>query len=274
MYGGGFFPRPDTGQNPPFGAAVFFNIPAAYNGTTPVSIAFSDDRGREIRTFRLHLKQKSDTLTPEMRENMSPAQIRDAALNEAEGIVAGMNRFQWDLRYPDATDVKGFYVPSAAGGEDDFALGPRVAPGTYRVTLRYGTQSLTQPFRVALGPNLHPAPGALAARFALQMQIRNTIDALDRTINDALAARERLEDGAQKTALDRELDRLVNLQTHSSEGPLSTGTRTRDHLAYLQSDVDFAYDKPTPAQYAVFAQLHREALAGEARLRDLMRSSR
>jgi hypothetical protein len=80
-----------------------------------------------------------------------------------------------------------------------------------------------------------------------------------------------MPDGARKAALDRAIDSLVNLQTHSSEGPLSTGTRTRDHLAYLQSDVDYAYDKPTPAQYEVFAQLHREAVTGMARLRSLMR---
>jgi photosystem II stability/assembly factor-like uncharacterized protein len=270
MYGGGFFPRPDTGANPQFGAAVFFNVPPAYNGTTPVSLTFSDARGHAIRTFNLHLKQKSDTLTPEMRENMSPAQIRSAMLNEAEGITAGMNRFQWDLRYPDATDVNGFYVPSAAGGENDFPLGPQVVPGTYRVTLHYGNTSQTKTFDVALGPNLHPAPGGLAARFALQMQIRDTLDRLDRAINAALAVRDRMPDGARKAALDREIDQLVNLQTHSSEGPLSTGTRVRSHLAYLQSDIDFAYDKPMPAQYAVFTQLRREALAGEARLRDLM----
>ena len=271
LYGGGFFPRPDSGENPPFGASVFFNIPATYNGMTPVSLTFSDARGNTIRTFRLHLKRKSDTLTQDMRENMSPQQIRDATLNESEGITAGMNRFQWDLRYPDATDVNGFYVPSAAGGENDFPIGPQVVPGTYRVTLRYGGSSQTKSFTIALGPNLHPAPGGLAARFALQMQIRDTIDSLDSTINAALAARDRMADGARKTALDREINRLVNLQTHSSEGPLSTGTRTRDHLAYLQSDVDMAYAKPTPAQYAVFTQLHREAMEGQARLRDLMR---
>jgi hypothetical protein len=42
-------------------------------------------------------------------------------------------------------------------------------------------------------------------------------------------------------------------------------------LAYLQSDVDFAYNKPTPAQYAVYAQLHREAVTGVAQLRALTR---
>jgi photosystem II stability/assembly factor-like uncharacterized protein len=271
MYGGSEFTRGGSGQNPPFGAVVFFNVPAGYNGSTPATLSFSDAQGHPIRTFRLHLKQKGKMLTPEMRENMSPAQIKAAMEDEATAIEPGMNRFVWDLRYSDAADVTGFYVPSAAGGENDFTIGPQVVPGTYRVTLRYGTHSETRPFKVALGPNLHPSKGGLAQRFALQMQIRDTLDTMDRTINAALAARERMPDGARKAALDRAIDSLVNLQTHSSEGPLSTGTRTRDHLAYLQSDVDYAYDKPTPAQYEVFAQLHREAVTGMARLRSLMR---
>lgn len=271
MYGGGEYPRPDSGQNPPFGATVFFNMPSRYNGSGPASLTFSDARGHVIRTFRLHLERKGQALTPEMRETMSPAQIKAAMENEATAIAPGMNRFQWNLRYPDATDVTGFYVPSAAGGENDFPIGPQVVPGTYRVTLRYAGKTLTQPFTVALDPNLHPAAGALNERFALEMQIRNTLDTMDRAINAAIAVRSRMPDGARKAALGRAIDSLVNLQTHSSEGPLSTGTRTRDHLAYLQTDIDFAYDKPTPAQYAVYAELHREAVKGAARLRALMR---
>lgn len=270
MYGGGEFPRSNSGQNPPFGATVFFTMPGGYNGSTPATLTFSDARGHVIRTFRLHLKQKGRELTPEMRESMSPAQIKTAMEDRATAVSPGMNSFQWDLRYSDATDVHGFYVPAAAGGENDFTIGPQVIPGTYRVTLRYGGKSYTRPFTVALDSNLHPAPGALAKRFALQMQIRNTLDTMDRTINAALA-RERALDGPKQTALAAEIDKLVNLQTHSSEGPLSTGTRTRDHLAYLQSDIDYAYNTPTPAQYAVFAQLHREAVTGAARLRQLMR---
>jgi hypothetical protein len=268
---GGAFAREGSGQNPQFGAAVFFEVPAGYNGSTPASLTFSDAHGHVIRTFSLHLKKPSDTLKPEARENMSPAQLKAAAEYAAAGISPGMNRFQWDLRYPDATDVKGFYVPSAAGGENDFAMGPQVVPGSYRVTFRYGNRSYTQPFTVKLGPNLHPAAGALARRFALQMQIRDTLDAMDRAVNNALAARNGASDAARKAAFDRAIDKLVNLQTHSSEGPLSTGTRVRDHLAYLQSDVDYAYDTPTPAQYAVFAELHREAMKGIARLQSLER---
>jgi hypothetical protein len=224
-----------------------------------------------IRTFHLHLKRKGAALTPDQRENMSPAQLKAAAEEAATGITAGMNRFQWDLRYPDATDVNGFYVPSAAGGENDFAIGPQVVPGTYRVTFSYGGKRVSRPFTVVLDPNLHRSQAALQARFALEMQIRDTLDAMDRAINQALALRSKVPDGPPQLALDREIDSLVNLQTHSSEGPLSTGTRTRSHLAYLQTDIDFAYDRPTAAQYAVFSELHSEAIAGIARLHSLER---
>ncbi|MDQ2872895.1 MAG: glycosyl hydrolase, partial [Candidatus Eremiobacteraeota bacterium] len=202
MAGGGEYPRSDSGQNPPFGATVFFTLPAGYSGATPASLSFSDSRGHMIRTFILHPKQPGQALTAEMRESMSPAQIKAAADSAATAVAAGANHFQWDLRYPDATEVNGFYVPSAAGGENDFPIGPQVVPGTYWVTLRYGGKTVTKPFTVALDPNLHSKHGALAARFSLQMQIRNTLDEMDRAINTAIAARDRIPDGARKFALN------------------------------------------------------------------------
>ncbi|HET9097919.1 MAG TPA: hypothetical protein VFN37_14750 [Candidatus Baltobacteraceae bacterium] len=272
MYGGGGYPRDNSGQNPQFGATIFFNVPASYNGSSPATLTFADARGHVIRTFNLHLKQKTQKpLTPEQRESMSPAEIKAAMQSLATAIEPGMNRFQWDLRYSDATDVTGFYVPAAAGGENDFPIGPQVVPGTYRATVRYAGKAYSRSFDVKLDPNLHPGSSALSARLALQMRIRDTLDTMDRSINAALAARARMPEGERKRALDAAIDHLVNLQTHSSEGPLSTGTRVRDHLAYLQSDIDLAYTKPTPAQYAVFAELHREAITGAARLAQLMR---
>ena len=271
-YGAGGFPRSDAGANPPFGATVFFNIPGDYNGSAPATLTFSDAQNQTIRTFALHPKSKGDKLTPEMREQMTPAEIRAAEERAATAIAPGMNAFQWNLRYPDATEVVGFYVPSAAGGEDDFPLGPEVVPGTYNVALDYGEKRMQQTFTVALDPNLHPAPNGLRDRFDLQTRIHDTLDSLDRTINDAIAARNRMPAGATKTQLSGAIDSLVNLISHSSEGPLSTGTRTRDRLAYLQSDIDFAYDKPTAAQYAVFEELRTDAEAGETHLKALMQA--
>jgi photosystem II stability/assembly factor-like uncharacterized protein len=269
-YGVSGYPRPDFGTNPPFGATVFFNLPGDYKDTTAVTLTFTDAQNHTIRTFTLHARGKGEKLTPEMREQMTPAQVRAADERAATAIAPGMNSFQWNLRYPDSTEVTGFYVPSAAGGEDDFPLGPQVTPGTYNAVLDYDGKRIQQSFIVALDPNLRPSPNGLRDRFDLQTRIHDTLDALDRTINDAIVARNSMPDGTPKTDLSKAIDELVNLVSHSSEGPLSTGTRTRDRLAYLQSDVDFSYDKPTTAQYAVFEQLRADAESGENQLRRLM----
>ena len=269
-YGAGPFPRPDTGENPPFGATVFFNVPAGYDGTQSATLTFSDANNKTIRTFTLHRKAKP--VSREAREQMKPAQLRALAEEEATGITAGMNAFQWDLRYPYAADVDGFYVPVAAGGEEDTIQGPEVTPGTYRVTFKYGSTASDAPLTVALDPNLHRSAGALAERFALLMRIHNTLDAMDMLLNKAIASRDKMPAGSRRASLNRAIDRLVNLKSQSSEGPLLTGTRVRDHLAYLISDVEFAYDKPTAAQYAVYDRLRSAAAAGEARIRSLLTS--
>ncbi len=263
VYGGGNFPRPEVGTNPAFGATVFFHVPETYNGTQPVTLTFTDANNNVVHAFTLHPKSKHK-VTPAMREQMKPAQLRALAEEEATAITPGSNTFQWDLRYPYATDVNGFYVPVAAGGEEDTIQGPEAVPGTYHVTLDYAGTKTQQSFTVALDPNLHPSEGGLAARFALLMRIHNTLDTMDTLVNRALAMHNR------SAALNRAIDNLVNLKTQSSEGPLLSGTRVRDHLAYLISDVEFAYDKPTAAQYAVYDQLRSDAASGESRLRALM----
>ncbi len=155
--GGGFGGAADAGANPPFGAAVFFQVPASYDGTTPASLTFADASGRTIRRFDLHQKAarpvKLDTIE-------DPTARREAIEAQATSIVPGMNQFQWDLRYPDATEVTGFQPPVAAGGLPDDVDGPTVTPGSYRVTLTYGDRKLEQRFDVALDPRIH----ATAAR--------------------------------------------------------------------------------------------------------------
>ncbi|HEV2261472.1 MAG TPA: hypothetical protein VGR69_04175 [Candidatus Rubrimentiphilum sp.] len=274
-FGGGGFPRSDSGANPPFGASVFFNVPTSYNGSTPVTLTFSDSAGHVIRSFALHTRAKNHPkLTPAMRERMTPSQIKAANDYDTTTISAGMNRFQWDLRYPDATEVTGFYIPVAAGGEEDTLQGPEVIPGQYNVMLDYGGTQIKRAFTVSLDLNLHPAPGGLAARLALLQRIHNTVDTLNKTINEALATRNRLARSNPRSptvaALNAELAKLVQLNLKSSEGDVLHETKLRDHLAYLASDIDFAYDAPTQAQYSVYDQLRAQAAAGEQTLRGLI----
>ncbi len=244
---------PNVGENPPFGATVIFALPKT-GAKTPMTLAFTDEKGQLVRRFTLHL-------------------------GTAKGDVhAGVNRFVWNLRYPDATEVTGFKPPIAAGGLPDTVDGPIVTPGRYSVVLTAGGSTITKPFDVALDPRLHATAEDLEARLALQQRIHATLNQLDVTINQAIATRDRLNAAVVShrvtpanarpvlAALDTTIRALVQLKIQSSEGSLLHETKLRSHLAYLAADIDLAYVRPTTAQYAVFEDLNHQATAGEASL--------
>ncbi|MGZ3530829.1 MAG: WD40/YVTN/BNR-like repeat-containing protein [Vulcanimicrobiaceae bacterium] len=264
-YGSGSFPIPDVGRNPRYGATVFFNVPAGYDGKTPLELAFLDANGATIRSFALHLKDKhAKKVPPEVREQLDATHQRALDLQETTAIEPGMNAFQWNLRYAPATDVPGFRTV----GTDDFpdtSDGPTIAPGTYTVVLQYGANKLTQPLHVQLDPRLHPAAGDLDARLALEMQIHKTLDDLDKAIAAAMAARNRLPAG-KREQVDREIDNLVQLNIHSSEADVLHETKLREQIGFLGNSLEAAYERPTAAEYATYDDLRAEAAAGEARL--------
>ena len=269
----------DVGDNPPFGATVFFHIPTTYHGKVPVSLTFLDGEGHVVRTFALHLKTKPPKLTPTQHDNLTPIETKRQADEKLTAITAGLNHFQWDLRYGDATDVKGFQPPIAAGGLENSVQGPTVVPGRYTVVLNYNGRKSQRSFQVALDPRLHPAPDALQQRLALEMQIHTTLDNLDKTLNQAIATRQKLETAvahhkvtAEKAhdalaALDQAIGSYVQLDLHASEGTLLHETKLHSHLAYLAANIDLAYELPTAAEHQVFDDLDHEAQAGEQRLK-------
>ncbi len=288
---------PDAGYNPPFGATVFFHIPQNYDGKTPATLEFTDAQGKVIRSIPLHLATEKEI---KEKERVSEAQVgghlenvaaevdhseksTDQKIREKEAKLAavepGMNRLQWDLRYPYATEITGFHAPIAAGGLEDSVEGPVVAPGTYSVVLNYGGQKTQQSFAVALDPRLHATKEDLEARLDLDLKIHADLDALNKQINEALAARDKLQKAVSAksvtdaqaagalAALTRDIDSVAELASRSSEGDLLYGTKLRDHLAYLASDIDLSYGKPTAAQSAVFSELDQKAKEGEQKLK-------
>ncbi len=268
----------DVGTNPRFGATVFFHVPDTYQGKEPVSLTFLDDQGHLVRKFALHLQGKEPKMTPAQKDNLTPAEAKARADERLTAIRAGFNSFQWDLRYADATEVEGFETPIAAGGLEDSVRGPTVVPGRYTVVLDYGGRKAQRDFQVALDPRLHPQAGALQERLALEMKIHTTLDTLDKALNRAIATREKLAAAlahhkvsaakahAALSALDQAIGGSVQLDLHSSEGPLLHESKLRSHLAYLAANIDLAYERPTAAEHQVFDDLEHKAQTGEQRL--------
>jgi hypothetical protein len=266
--GGGGNSDPTVGQNPDYGATVYFQIPKNYNGRTSATLTFADQSGATIRTFVLHRKNAHERKpTPAQLALMDENQSRAHDLAQLTAIEPGMNSFLWDMKYPPAYDVPGFrLVPT-----DDFpdsADGPTVLPGKYTVTLSYGGKSYTQSFDVQLDPRLHPAQGDLDARFALEQKIDDAIGKLDRAIDAAMNARVSLPPG-RRAQVDSEIGQLVQLNIHSSEADVLFPTKIREQLGFLLNSLENAYQKPTDAENAAFDDLNALATSGEDRLAQL-----
>ena len=267
-YGGPDFPIPDFGDNPRYGAAVFFNLPPGYDGRTPATLTFLDANGATIRSFTLHLKPKRENkLTPEQEDKLDQNQQRARALDELTAVQPGMNRFLWNLQYPPAYDYPGFRTVPTDDWPDS-ADGPTIVPGTYTVVLQYGSQRLQAPFKVVLDPRVHPAAGDLEARLALEMQLWASIDRLDRAIAAALTTRSRAA-AAQRAQIDAALDELTLRDVRSSEYDVLHPTKVREQLAFLLNSLEAAYARPTAAELSAAKDLENLASQGEAQLKTL-----
>jgi photosystem II stability/assembly factor-like uncharacterized protein len=269
--GGGFGPRGAGGENLAPGATVFFHVPAGYNGSVPVKLSFTTASGKLIRSFTLHLKKKGK---PEPLST-NPSEARKQREERLTAIEPGMNRFQWDLSYPDAVDVKGIFNSFFSAA---VPVGPEVVPGTYYVTLTYGDTTQKQPFVVKLDPRLQTTQAELQQRFDLLMRIHDALNRLDTNLNQAIDARDALEKAvADKSVtsnqvqpaldrLNRDIDDLVDLKIQSGEGALVYPGRLRSWLTAIASQVSMALVPPTPAMVQVADGYIEDAGAGDSRL--------
>jgi photosystem II stability/assembly factor-like uncharacterized protein len=276
--------EPESGDNPPFGATVFFHLPAGYDGKAPATLSFEDAQGKLIRTLTLHLKTEKEKQEEADEKAGKPAldhsaedaiQQRQEAEAKLTAVEPGMNLLQWDLRYPPAIEVNGFHSFWGAGGLSYSTDGPFVTPGTYSVVLNVGGQMTRQTFEVALDPRLHSTREDLDAELTFTQQIQDDMNALDQDLNRALAARDNLvsHPAADRSntvdALNAAIDNVVQMKMRSSEGDVLHETKLHEWLAYLAADVEVAWARPTAAHYAVFHELDNQAKAAEQKLESL-----
>ncbi|MDE2054014.1 MAG: hypothetical protein KGI62_04945, partial [Xanthomonadaceae bacterium] len=240
------------GTNLPAGATVFFHLPADYNGKTPVKLGFEDASGKLVNSYTLPVK-------PEPKQD----KVEDAFAKPKKApakLHPGMNSFHWDLRYPDAQDVKGIYHSYFAAAKP---AGPEAVPGKYYAVLHYGRSTLKQPFEIKLDPRLDTTQAGLQARFDLLMRLRDAVNDLSTHLNQAIDTRDALDKAMEKKSvdadaankavatLDHDIDSMVNLKIQSGEGALVYAPQLRAWLSAISNQVDFAFVQPTPSMVEV-----------------------
>jgi len=313
-------PTATVGQNPPDGAVVYYylkNKPSA-----PVTLEFLDSSGKLIRKFtslgQERAQVRADAMpSPQPSPGSQPSTSPNASPQPSLGVPgtgaatqtppeqpqapsgeevqapgqggqervpadAGLNRFVWDLRYPDATRFPGLILWA---GE---LSGPKVVPGSYQVRLTVGGETFTQAFNVKADPRLATTQDDFAKQFDLLMKIRDELTETHNAILQIREVRRQVDDlvkritgqpnsqpvinaarnlNAKLAAIEQELYQTKN---QSSQDPLNYPIRLNNRLAALAGVVESADTAPTQQSYLVYELLVTGINAQLQRLNQVM----
>ena len=180
---------------------------------------------------------------------------------------AGINSFNWNMRYPDASTFEGLIMWSAG------ILGPVAPPGTYKVRMIADGRTVgTETFALKKDPRTSATQADLAAQFDFLKTVRDrTTSAHDavktiRWVKLQLADREKkltgqaLEDfksmaAPLRTELSVVEDSIYQTKNRSGQDPLNYPIRINNKIAALAGVAGSAEAAPTKQTTVVFTQL-------------------
>jgi photosystem II stability/assembly factor-like uncharacterized protein len=226
----------------------------------------------------------------------------------------GLNRVSWDVRYDGPTQVQLRTLPpdnrhiweEAAfkgkttrpinhwGIEGPEHQGPLALPGRYAVHVTVGGQTYTQPLEIRADPAIPSSAADLAASSAMQLRIRDAMNAAVDMINRLEVMRKQVEDqraahvtdaGVERSLaqldarmLDVELRLLSRTDLHSDDKWYVEPYKVYMNLIWLAGEVgngagDVAGGadyRPTDATVAVLAKIERDLAAARTAFTTLL----
>ena len=228
-----------------------------------VSIDILDANGKTIRTY-------SGPAPQPQGGGGRPAETEEGDEGSRQGAPArvtatrGMNRFTWDMRYPNAVEFPGLIMWAAS------TRGPMASPGRYQVRVTAGGITKTQDFdirRNAAVPGITDAD--LQAQFTLARQISDRVSDANRAVIRIRELKQQISDRIDKVSeasikaagralIDKFTDVEGEIYQHrlrSNQDPLNYPIRLNNKLAALQGTVESGDYRPTDQSYAVFKEL-------------------
>jgi len=211
-------------------------------------------------------------------EEKDPAAEKEKEQNKIKEVKPGFNRFNWNLRYPEAKKFEGLIMWAGDGD------GPRVLPGKYGVRLTVGDDVLTSNAELKQDPRTTATAADLKAQYDFLAaankklseingqieKIRNTRKQLDELRKHA-KENKAIVDAAK--ALDKKMtaieEALYQTKNKSPQDPLNYPIRLNDKIAGVASSADAGDFPPTAQQRAVYAELAAKADAELAKLKEV-----
>lgn len=229
-----------NGENPPSGAVIDFWM-NELDDSAKVSLQILDKDRQVIKTFR------NDASDKELKDDLSLGKLQ--AKN-------GLNRFAWNLRYPNA---KGFPGLIMWGGS---LRGPVAMPGTYYAKLTVDSLSVEKPFEVLAIPTYSSTQEDYQLQFEFLTEVRNQLSETHQCIIDIRAAREQLKSVQEKIDPEQYTDiadrikwirdelgdiekALYQTRNKSAQDPLNFPIRLNNKLAAVAGIVAASDARPT-----------------------------
>ena len=254
--GGGFGGRTQTGvgQNPASGVVIYYFLKD--KPKSPITIKLEDASGKLVREFssKPPAKPKADAKPAAEEERPHPHPLPSAK--------AGMNRFVWDMRYPDATKFPGMIL------WDGSVRGPLIVPGEYKVELVADGQTQSQPFTIKTDPRAHTTPEEFQKQLALALEVQHSLAQSNQAVLDIQNAKKQL--AAYSTSSNPRVaqsakqisDKLSEVENaiyqtklRADEDALNYPIKLNNKFASLLSTINSTDVAPTAQSYEVYRDL-------------------
>ncbi|MBV9437395.1 MAG: glycosyl hydrolase, partial [Acidobacteria bacterium] len=231
--------------------------------SSPVTIEFLDAQGTVIKSFSSAAKQPSSNRGMGTRGALTRGGNENAVRTDA-----GLNRFVWDMRYPDAEGLDGgtFFL----GGS---LRGPEAAPGHYKVRITAGDRTQTADFEIKKDPRVATNDDDYRKQLAFLLSARDKLSQADDAINKIHHVQQQLTSLFQNAkaespiiASGHKVDAALNEEVNELYQPQFTGfddqtlifpLKLNNRIAALQSYGQGDYP-PTDQDLAVLAELSSE----------------
>lgn len=189
------------------------------------------------------------------------------AKDEELKVNAGMNKFIWNMRYPNAEGFDGLIM--WAGN----LMGPKAVPGIYKARLTVNGSTAETEFEILKDPRTSGTLQDIKAQFDFSIAVRDKLTETHQAIKKIRTAREQINrvtepmkgkeemkevNDLAKSILDdmkKIEEALYQTKNRSGQDPLNFPIRLNNKLAALNSEVDGSDYKPTEQVKAVNKEL-------------------
>ena len=183
------------GVNPANGIVLYYHLPEVPK-TDDITLEIVDAAGKAVRTFS---SKKADF------KKWDGGPDADATLPKGKSL----NRFVWDMRYPLIPGVPGVYIEASYDGH-------KAIPGTYRFTLKMGTQSAVTEAEIQPNPLYPTTASGYREYHAIMSQMETDVTAMHKAVNSLYEKQKQLEAihaalpaGDKFAAVKRDADALL-----------------------------------------------------------------